>query len=48
MAPSIGDTITTSASGIVGVVQEVVLNGTGSWRVRIAYDGGEKWTTVQP
>jgi len=48
MAPSIGDTIITSASGIVGVVQEVVLNGTGSWRVRIAHDGGEKWTTVQP
>jgi hypothetical protein len=46
MAPQIGEIITTSSQGIVGTVLEVLANKTGSWRVRIAYDGGEKWTTV--
>ena len=46
--PQIGDVIVTTVSGIVGTVQEVILNGTGSWRVRIAHDEGEKWTTVKP
>lgn len=48
MAPAIGDTIVTNTSGIVGTVLEVIKNSTGSWRVRIAHDGGEKWTTVRP
>jgi len=48
MAPSVGDTIITTASGIVGTVMEVVPNSTGSFRVRIAHDSGEKWTTVKP
>lgn len=48
MAPVIGDTIVTTQSGVVGTVLEVVPTKVGSWRVRIAHDGGEKWTTVQP
>jgi len=48
MAPVVGDTLITTASGIVGTILEVVENRTGSWRVRIAHDGGEKWTTVKP
>jgi len=48
MAPVVGDSIITATSGIVGTILEVVENRTGSWRVRIAHDGGEKWTTVKP
>ena len=48
MALAIGDTIVTTASGIVGTVMEIVPNNTGSFRVRISHDSGEKWTTVKP
>ena len=46
-ALQLGDVIVTSASGIVGTVQEIIVCKNGSLRVRIAYDGVEKWTTIK-
>ena len=45
---TIGQTLTTSASGITGTVQEVAPNKDGrTVRVRITLtDGTDKWTTV--
>ena len=46
---NIGDTITTQKSGIVGTVQEIVQNRTGSLRVRVlTNEGDEVWTTYWP
>lgn len=45
--PKIGEILTTTKSGITGIVREIVKNDTGSLRVRIeTEDGSEKWTTV--
>lgn len=44
--PKIGETITTTKSGITGKVEEVVKNASGSVRVRLTTDNGERWTTV--
>jgi len=46
---NIGDTITTQKSGIVGTVQEIVQNRTGSLRLRLqTAEGDEVWTTYWP
>lgn len=46
-AIAIGDTFTTQSSGVTGVVQEVILNKTGSYRVRLDVNGQDRWTTVK-
>jgi len=46
---NIGDPIVTQKSGIVGTVQEVKENRTGSLRVRVlTNEGDEVWTTYWP
>lgn len=42
---NIGDTITTSQSGVVGVVVEIVPDPKGQPFTRVRLDNG-KWTTV--
>lgn len=44
---AIGDTFTTQKSGVSGVVQEVIQNATGSFRVRLDVNGQDRWTTVK-
>lgn len=45
----IGDTYTTTKSGVTGVVAEIVANTTGSFRVRLQTPTGEdRWTTIVP
>ena len=45
---TIGQTFTTQKSGVSGVVQEVIENKTGSFRVRLTLANGEdRWTTVK-
>lgn len=44
---ALGDTYTTTKSGVTGIVREVVANSTGSYRVRLELATGEdKWTTI--
>jgi hypothetical protein len=52
--PRVGDTLTTSASALVGIVREVVAHDTTPdlFRVRITVDAGtpdefDKWTMVR-
>lgn len=45
--PKIGETITTTKSGITGKVEEVVKNASGSVRVRLTVDGKPRWTTIK-
>ena len=42
----IGDTFTTLKSKVTGTIQEIVPNASGSVRVRLATDNGERWTTI--
>ncbi len=46
-APTVGSQFTTQRAGITGTVQEVILNKTGSYRVRLEVDGQDRWTTVK-
>lgn len=43
----IGQSFTTQSSGVTGVVQEVIKNATGSYRVRLDVNGQDRWTTVK-
>jgi hypothetical protein len=44
----IGETFTTQASGVSGVVEEIVKNASGSARVRLTLANGDtRWTTVK-
>jgi hypothetical protein len=43
---TIGETFTTQKSGVSGVVQEVVENKNGTFRVRLDVNGQPRWTTV--
>ena len=44
----IGETFTTQASGVSGIVEEIVKNASGSSRVRLTLANGEtRWTTVK-
>jgi hypothetical protein len=45
--PTVGSQFTTAKSGVSGVVQEVIENKTGSFRVRLDVNGQPRWTTVK-
>jgi hypothetical protein len=45
--PIIGQALTTIKSGVTGIVQEVVKNANGSFRVRLDVNGNPRWTTVR-
>jgi hypothetical protein len=45
--PQIGEQFTTQRAGFVGTVKEVILNKTGTYRVRLEVDGQDRWTTVK-
>ena len=42
----IGQSYTTAKSGVTGVVQEIVENKNGTFRVRLDVNGRPRWTTV--
>jgi hypothetical protein len=46
-APVVGSQFTTSKSGVSGIVQEVVKNASGSFRVRLDVNGQPRWTTIK-
>jgi hypothetical protein len=43
----IGQSFTTQKSGVSGVVQEIVENKNGTFRVRLDVNGQDRWTTVK-
>jgi hypothetical protein len=43
---TVGSQFTTAKSGVTGVVQEIVENKNGSFRVRLDVAGQPRWTTV--
>lgn len=43
---TVGSQFTTAKSGVSGVIQEVVENKNGSFRVRLDVNGQPRWTTV--
>ena len=45
--PTIGSLFTTQVSKVSGVVQEVVMNKSGSARVRLDVAGQPRWTTIK-
>jgi hypothetical protein len=45
--PTVGSQFTTQASKVSGIVQEVVANPNGSYRVRLDVNGSDRWTTVK-
>jgi hypothetical protein len=47
MAIEIGQTLTTAKSGVVGTVQEIIKNASGTLRVRLDVSGEPRWTTVK-
>ena len=42
----VGDLFTTLMSKETGVIKEIIPNSSGSVRVRLETDNGERWTTV--
>jgi hypothetical protein len=42
----VGDLFTTLKSKETGVIKEIIPNASGSVRVRLETDKGERWTTV--
>jgi hypothetical protein len=42
----IGDLFTTLKSKETGVIKEIIPNASGSVRVRLETENGERWTTV--
>lgn len=44
---TVGSQFTTAKSGVVGVIQEIVKNKSGSARVRLLVNGADRWTTVK-
>ena len=42
----VGDLFTTLSSGVTGTISEIVKNASGSVRVKLVSDKGERWTTV--
>ena len=42
----VGDLFTTLKSKETGVIKEIIPNASGSVRVRLETDNGERWTTV--
>ena len=45
-APQVGSPFTTAVSKVSGIVQEVIANKNGSFRVRLDVAGQPRWTTV--
>ncbi len=45
--PTVGQSFTTAKSGVVGIIQEVVANKNGSFRVRLDVNGSPRWSTVK-
>lgn len=43
---TVGSQFTTAKSGVSGIIQEVVANKNGSFRVRLDVNGQPRWTTV--
>jgi hypothetical protein len=46
-APVVGSQFTTAKSGVTGIVQEVVANKNGTFRVRLDVNGNPRWTTIK-
>ena len=44
---TVGSQFATQKSGVVGIVQEIVINKNGSQRVRLDVNGTDRWTTVK-
>jgi hypothetical protein len=44
---TVGSQFTTAKSGVSGVIQEVIQNKNGSFRVRLDVNGSDRWTTVK-
>jgi hypothetical protein len=45
--PAVGSQFTTLKSGVSGIVQEVVANKNGSFRVRLEVAGQDRWSTIK-
>ena len=43
----IGQSFTTQKSGVSGIVQEIVANKNGTFRLRLDVNGQDRWTTVK-
>ena len=43
----IGQPFTTAKSGVTGVVQEIVANKNGTYRIRLDVNGQDRWTTAK-
>jgi hypothetical protein len=43
---TVGSQFTTQKSGVTGVIQEVIENKTGTYRVKLDVNGQPRWTTV--
>ena len=43
----IGQSFTTAKSGVSGIVQEIVANKNGTYRVRLDVNGQDRWTTAK-
>jgi hypothetical protein len=46
-APQVGSPFTTAVSKVSGIVQEVVANKNGTYRVRLDVAGTDRWTTIK-
>jgi hypothetical protein len=44
---TVGSQFTTAKSGVSGVIQEVIQNKNGTFRVRLDVNGADRWTTVK-
>lgn len=47
MTIEIGQTLTTQASKVTGIVKEIIKNPSGTLRVRLDVNGQPRWTTVK-
>jgi hypothetical protein len=45
--PTVGSQFITQRAGIAGIVQEVIKNATGSYRIRLDVNGETRWTTAK-
>ena len=45
--PTVGSQFTTQKSGVSGIVQEVVANKNGTFRVRLEVAGQDRWSTIK-
>ena len=45
--PAVGSQFVTQKSGVSGIVQEVVANKNGTYRVRLDVAGQPRWSTIK-